>query len=349
VRKLAQRGLDVYVVAPDARGSEETATELPEGFSLITVPAGSRLTLLRGMQPWRRRAAAVVRRLGADIVHGQGVLPGGIAAREVSGLAPIVVTARGNARQDTLAEYRGIGGWARAYVREQLARAAVEAADVVVGVNPDWAVNIPVRPRRFVYIPNMIDERFFESRVQSEFGRVLFAGGTRAIKGWALLAHAWPLVLDALPEARLNVVNWPSGEVPPGLSVRDRASLDVEGPLSSDQLADRMVRAAALVIPSLFEVSPIVLAEGWALGLPVVATPVGGVPALATGAALLVERRPEALAESIVTALRGGDEVARLVEEGRRRAEAHRPEAVVSAHLTLYEDLCGVQTAGLLA
>jgi hypothetical protein len=78
-------------------------------------------------------------------------------------------------------------------------------------------------------------------------------------------------------------------------------------------------------------------------------TPVGGVPALATGAALLVERRPEALAESIVTAVRGGDEVARLVEEGRRRAEAHRPEAVVSAHLTLYEDLCGVQTAGLRA
>jgi glycosyltransferase involved in cell wall biosynthesis len=349
VRELALRGLDVVVVAPDAHGSEETVTELADGYSLITVPAGRRLTLLRGMQPWRRRAEAVVRRLGADVVHGQGVVPGGIAARGVSGLAPIVVTARGNARQDTLAEYSGIGGWARASVRDRLARAAVEAADVVVGVNPDWSVNVPVRPRRFVYIPNMIDESFFQPRRQPEPGRVLFAGGTRAIKGWALLAAAWPLVRDAFPDARLNVVNWPPGELPPGLSPQDRASLDVEGPLSSAQLADRMTQAGALVIPSQFEVSPIVLAEAWALGLPAVATPVGGVPALATGAALLVERRPEALAESIVSALRGGDEIARVVKEGRRRAEAHRPDAVVSAHLALYEELCGVQAAGLRA
>jgi glycosyltransferase involved in cell wall biosynthesis len=101
-----------------------------------------------------------------------------------------------------------------------------------------------------------------------------------------------------------------------------------------------MAKASVLVIPSQFEVSPTVLAEAWALGLPVVATAVGGLRALAEGAAVVVPRRePEALAAGIVRALAGGEEVERLVGEGRHRAEAHRAEAVAKAHLALYTEL----------
>jgi glycosyltransferase involved in cell wall biosynthesis len=339
VRKLVERGLDLVIVAPDASGSGETVTRLEEGCSLITVPAGRRLTLARGLQPWRKHAAAVVDRLGVDVVHGQGLLPGGIAAGDVTAAARIVVTAHGNAREDTAAEYSGAGGMARSYLRDRLAGAAIEKADVVIGVNPEWTVNIPRRPKRFVYIPNMIDEDFFERTRGPAPALVLFTGGTRAIKGWALLAEAWPRVREAIPEARLKVVNWPPGQMPPGIPSRHSDSVAVEGPLSSAELADRMVRATALVIPSKFEVSPIVLAEAWALGLPVIATPVGGIPALARGAAVLTERQPEVLAASIVSVLTGGDYIDQLVAEGRRRAEAYRPDAVVTSHIELYKEL----------
>ena len=100
-----------------------------------------------------------------------------------------------------------------------------------------------------------------------------------------------------------------------------------------------MAHAAVLVIPSEFEVSPIVLAEAWAMGLPVVAARVGGIPALATGAAVLVERNVEALREGLVAALSGGEEIDRLVAEGRRRSGAHRADAVATAHISLYEEL----------
>jgi hypothetical protein len=50
-------------------------------------------------------------------------------------------------------------------------------------------------------------------------------------------------------------------------------------------------------------------------------------------------REPDALAAGIVRALRGGEEVEQLVEEGRRRAEGQRAEAVVEAHLALYTEL----------
>jgi glycosyltransferase involved in cell wall biosynthesis len=338
VAKLVERGVDVTLVAPYASGSGEQVTRLPDGCTLVRVPGGRRWTLARRLQPWRRNACAAVARAGVDDVHGQGVLPGGIAAADVKG-RPRVLTARGNARADTVAEYGGVGGAARAYLRDRLARSAVARADVVIGVNPDWTVNLPTRPRRFVYIPNMIDEDFFARARQPEPALVVFAGGTRAIKGWTLLANAWPLVRDAVSDARLNVIGWDPGQVPPGLPPEHRDSLVVEGWLSSPELAERLSRASALVIPSQFEVSPIVLAEAWAVGLPVVAAPVGGIPALATDAVILVERDPGALADGIVRALAGGAEVEELVDEGRRRAQAHRPDAVVDAHLALYEEL----------
>jgi glycosyltransferase involved in cell wall biosynthesis len=338
VPTLVERGVDVVVVAPDATSAGEAEAELDGGGILITVAVARRATLARGFQPWRRRAAAAVHRVGADVVHGQGLLPGGIAAVDIRG-CPRVVTAQGNARADTAAAYGGVGGIVRAYLRHRLACAAAERADVVVGVNPDWTVNVPLHPRRFVYIPNMIEDDFFEARRDPEPGIVLFAGGARAIKGWALLAEAWPHVRAAVPNSRLNVIGWAHGQPLPVGLMEHRASLVVEGWISSRELAARMERAAALVIPSHFEVSPIVLAEAWAIGLPVVAVPVGGVPALATGAALLVDREPQALAEGIVAALAGGEQIDRLVREGRRRAEAHRAEAVSAAHISLYEEL----------
>src|SRR5205823_8895639 len=139
--------------------------------------AGRRWTLARGLQPWRRHAISVVDRMGVDIVHGQGLLPGGIAAVDARG-RPRVVTAQGNLRADTLAAYGPTGGPLRAYFCDRLARFAVERADVVIGVNPDWTVNLPQRPKRFVYIPNITDEQFFGRRREPNPGLVLFVGGT---------------------------------------------------------------------------------------------------------------------------------------------------------------------------
>jgi glycosyltransferase involved in cell wall biosynthesis len=90
-----------------------------------------------------------------------------------------------------------------------------------------------------------------------------------------------------------------------------------------------------------------VLGEAWALGLPVVATAVGGLQTLADGAAILVPRQePAMLADAIATALAGGDRVERLVEEGRRRVERHRAEAVARAHIEIYDVLIHERDAG---
>jgi glycosyltransferase involved in cell wall biosynthesis len=338
VQELLKRDVEVVIVAPGPLRAGRDFVELDGGATLVTVPTGERWNLARSLRPWRRGAREAVARLGADVLHGQSLIPGGIAAAGIDGW-PRVVTAHGNMRADTLGRYRGVGAAARARQRDRLARIAVEHADVVVGVNPEWTVNVPERPKRFVYIPNIVDAEFFDRPRRPEPSRVLFAGGTRQIKGWSLLVEAWPRVFESIPDATLNAVGWPPGEIPPGIPTELRRTVVVDSALSSSDLADRMARAAVLVIPSEFEVSPIVLAEAWAMGLPVVATRVGGVPALATGAAVLVERDVESLGEGLVAALLGGGEIDDLVVEGRLRAGAHRADTVATAHISLYEEL----------
>lgn len=333
VPELARRGVDVVVVAPDPHGETETTAELESGARLVAVPTGDRLLLARGLRPWRRRAKAAVERMGVDLVHGQNPLVGGIAAADIDGL-PHVVTVRGNPGADTRALYSGVRGTVRVALRERLARTAVRHADVVVSVNPDWHINLPERPERFLYIPNIVEDAFYARRREASEPRVLFAGGDNPIKGWPLVAAAWPRVRDAVPGARLDVVGWTNGaDPPPGESV------SVDGWLSSSALAERMARASVLVIASAYEVSPIVLAEAWAVGLPVVAVRVGGIPALATGAAVLVERDATAIADGLIRALAGRAEIDQVAAEGSRRAAQHRADAVAGAHIALYEEL----------
>jgi glycosyltransferase involved in cell wall biosynthesis len=333
VPELVRRGVDVVVVAPAQWTSTEAEFELEGGGTLVAVPTGQRLQLARGMRPWRRGARAVVERMHVDVVHGQNLLPGGIAAAGINGV-PRVLTSRGNMREDTVADYTGVGAAVRAHLRERLARRAFESADVVVSVNPDWKVNLPAQPKRFQFIPNIVDEDFFAREHTPEPGLVLFTGGDNAIKGWDLLEQAWPRIQEAMPGARLHVLGW-RGDDKPALG----PTVSVEGWVSASELGDRMAQAAVLVIASEFEVSPTVLAEAWAVGVPVVATAVGGIPALATDAAVLVERTADALADGIVAALSGGERIDGLVTEATRRAERHRAAAVAAAHTDLYDEL----------
>ena len=204
----------------------------------------------------------------------RALLPGGIAVADVHGV-PRAVTARGNMRADTLAAYRGLGATSRAYLRDRLAKRAVEQADVVISVNPDWTANMPQRPRRFVYIPNIIDEPVFQHEADAR-ARTRSLHGRRACDQ-RLAAPCGGLAASASggprrPSTRRRMVGRSTDR---RSAVAGGNAITFEPWLSVEKLTARMAKASALVIPSAFEVSPIVLGEAWALGVPVVATSVG--------------------------------------------------------------------------
>src|SRR5439155_9432851 len=71
VPELARSGVEVVVVAP-APGSVATdRSTVADRVEMIRVPTATRWSLLRGLQPWRRRVVAVIEGLKPDLVHGQ--------------------------------------------------------------------------------------------------------------------------------------------------------------------------------------------------------------------------------------------------------------------------------------
>ena len=338
-RALVRAGARVSVVVPAVEREAGPRSSADGGLDVYRVPADDRWSLLRLLRPWRRRAQEQIGALGGEIVHGQGLIAGGLAAADCRDM-PRVVTAHGNAAADTRSAYRGLGAASRAALRDHLARSVARRVDAVVGVHPDRRLNVPCEPRRFVHIPNVVDDRYFSLERRTAPGLVVFAGGPRAIKGWDVLASAWPAVRRRVAGATLAVAGWPSSVGDPDVGDAERASVRTHRSLSPVAMADLLGRAAVVVIPSRFEVAPLLLAEAWAAGVPVVATSVGGIPSLAGGAAVLVEPgSSSALADGLVQALEQGDELQGLVAEGRRRAEGCRAEAVARAHLELYQEL----------
>lgn len=109
------------------------------------------------------------------------------------------------------------------------------------------------------------------SREPSESDRVLFVGRPAPEKGLELLLEAW---LQARPaNLQLDVIG---GEV--ARVAGSGTGINLLGQLPAAEVAERMLRARALVIPSQWpEGQPLVILEALASGLPVVGTAIGGI------------------------------------------------------------------------
>jgi glycosyltransferase involved in cell wall biosynthesis len=108
-----------------------------------------------------------------------------------------------------------------------------------------------------------------------------------------------------------------------------------------DDIPDLLAAADLVVVPSRWEGQPLVVQEALAVGAPVVATAVGGVPALVGDAAVLVPYGDaDALAAAIASVLDDDALRGRLAAAARRRAEELPDEAdAVAAVLAVYREL----------
>jgi len=163
-------------------------------------------------------------------------------------------------------------------------------------------------------------------------------------KGVVTLLRATPKILSACPEARIAVV----GDGPEGGRLRREAQrLSLEGRFFF--LGERKDAAPVqslfdiFVLPSLWEGLPFVLVEAAALGKPIVATAVDGVPEMLehgkTGL-LIPPNDASALADAVIRLLRDKDEARRLGETARRLVPPRFPlRRMIDQTQNLYLDL----------
>jgi glycosyltransferase involved in cell wall biosynthesis len=163
------------------------------------------------------------------------------------------------------------------------------------------------------------------------------------IKGFDLAVRALPRISGAIPTARLLLVG--DGPERPALEAL-AASLRVADRLrmtgETTDVASHLAAADAVVVPSRNEGMGRVLVEAMALGRPVVATAVGGIPAVIADAGcgrLIAPDNPEALADALVELGRDAGLRRKLGEAGRQRAEAFSTAVADEKLVSLYATL----------
>ncbi|HEX8667981.1 MAG TPA: glycosyltransferase [Allosphingosinicella sp.] len=125
---------------------------------------------------------------------------------------------------------------------------------------------------------------------------------------------------------------------------RAAAGLDVEMLGSIDCVAELLQRLDAFLLCSDHEGTPAALLEAMAAGLPCVATRVGGIPAVAEGAALLVPpRSPAAIADALERLAVDPYKRARLGAAARERAGAFSIDRQARAYAELYASLLSAE------
>jgi glycosyltransferase involved in cell wall biosynthesis len=340
--------LHVVTVSKFARADDEF-TDAGVRFHYLRLPPLPRAAL--AYQIDRRRIAARLRRIAPDVVEGFGTESSfGYAA--VSSGFPSVLMIQGIVAKLIRAE-----GW-RALTRPALAvplffeRLTVARCHHAICETTFAARFVrSINPRAVVHeLSTPVDDRFFDVARAVIPSSVLFVGWVGFAKGIDVLLTAFARVVEAVPDATLDVVgpyepSYLSGELSRLTpAVRDRVRLHGWQPPAA--VAAHLSRTALLVLPTRMDTAPNVIAEARAAGVPVIASAVGGIPELIADGCdglLVPPGQPAALGEAIIGVLRDSAAARALAEAGRCRAERdHRLGTQVARRLAIYRDVAGV-------
>lgn len=328
---LIARGVQVTVCAPAA---VDHVYDFPAtGAHFAPVPRRSDPAAVAAL-----RAACA----GADVVHAHGLHAAVRTALALSGrTVPLVMT------WHTRVHAEG----ARRRVLQLLERRAARAADVVLAPSSDLVDRARGRGARDARLAPVavpvarFPDTVHGAKVRAELGAVgrplLMAAGS------LVPHHGFGTLLDA---ARV----WRELDPAPLLIIagegRDRAALqrrvrEEELPVSllgcRNDIGELLAAADVAVVPSRWEARSLLAQESLRLGVPLVATAVGGVPELVGAAAELVPYgNAEALARTVVRLLGDPRRRERLAEAGRIQAAGWPTEDdTIAQVLSVYDEL----------
>lgn len=320
------------------------------------------IPMRREISPWAdvgawRRIAALLRATPFDIVHTHSSKAGflGRTAARAAGVPAVVHTSH---VFPFLMEVPAPLKWIYAAL-ERRAAACTDRLLCVCEHERQAALRARIGPPAgLTVIPNGIDPdevRTAAARADLEALRrelafpagaplIVAVGRLTAQKDMAGLVRAAPAILDRHPRAGFALIG--DGEQRPALErlirslgLRDRFRL----PGQRDDAPAWLALADVVTIPSRWEGLPYSLLEAMALGKPVAATAVGGIPEVVipgeTGI-LVPSRMPDRLAAAVLDLLADPALRSRMGREGRQRvASGFTRQAMIARLEGVYRDL----------
>ncbi|TXS51169.1 glycosyltransferase family 4 protein [Streptomyces sp. t39] len=330
---LVARGVRVTVCAPadvdrayDYRGTGARFAPVPRRSDPLTMGA--------------LRAACA----GADVVHAHGLHAAVRTCLALGGLpVPLVVTWH----------TRGSGDGGRDRLLRLLERRAARGADVVLATCSELVDRARARGARDARLAPVAAPRAAgppggrPDKTRAELGStgrplIVAVGSLDAHRGYGTLldaARRW----RALDPAPLLVV---AGEGPLRAALQGRIAREDLPVLllgGRDDVPELLAAADVAVLPSRWEARSVLAQEALRLGVPLVATAVGGVPELVGPAAELVPYGDaEALADAVAGLLADPARRGELARAGRAQADGWPTEDdTVAQVLSVYDELTG--------
>jgi glycosyltransferase involved in cell wall biosynthesis len=315
-------------------------SEVPEMASRHAAPL---LTFGRALAA---RSAAAGRPI--EVIHAHNGLPDGVAALSLAAAlgVPLVVTEHDSTLRDRLRRPE-----AAAAYRELLRHARVVAVSQAQADRVTAALSDHGEPASapLAIVPNVVPLDHFPSTRQPsrEADQLLWVGARSEHKGIDTLLRAMAVAHRRRPSLRLRMIGsatnaedarWQA--LADELGIRDEVSF--EPVAARSVVGPEMQQAGIFVHPSPFETFGMVAAEALASGLPVAATPSGGVEEIVGRdgrfGEIATDATPDALADAI---LRLHDRLAEIDRDAMRASIEARfsPAAVAARTLELYDEV----------
>jgi glycosyltransferase involved in cell wall biosynthesis len=334
----------VVTFVPEVTESKRGA----DGVEVHYLPASRRLGTATLYSRERRILRQILHSSRPDVVHAQDTLRDGYVCLRTQREAPVVVSVHGIVREEVK------------YAQDLALRMRLWLAAVPMEAYCIRHASYLAAPNRYAEryfgneirgtitdVGNPLPERLFAVEPAPEPGCILFSGALMPRKSVGDLVDAFPRIVATVPEARLHIAGGQRDSAHVALVRRKIDELDLRdrvtmlGQLGADAMLEEYRRASVLALPSRQESSPMAIGEAMAVGVPVVATRVGGIPDLVEDGVTghLVEPGDVVgLATRIADVLRDPAARAALGAAGRARAnERYRPDVVARRVRSVYE------------
>ncbi len=291
-----------------------------------------------------------LKKIQPDIVHGQGSERYGAVTAVFSGF-PNVLTLHGNMR--LIAALNQERPFSYNWLAARLEGFVLPRTDGVVCITSYTRDAVKdLAPRTWV-LPNAVDRSFFEVQAAPDPSAppVGLCVGTLCQRK---NQNAFIRALDPLAERKQFKILFASEPAQDGYGeefhrlVRERPWCEHIGYINREQLKTRLAAASFVALPTREDNCPMVVLEGMAAGVPVLASKVGGVPDLIedgkTGL-FCDPDRPESFRAGVEKILADRAWARQLATTAK--AEAMRrfhPQAIARAHLEIYRQVLEKRT-----
>ena len=227
-------------------------------------------------------------------------------------------------------------------------RAVFTSADCIIALSETWAGEIrKIAPdAKIAVIPNpcSVPSPEIANRDETE-PIILFAGKLDEKKGFCDLIRAMPMILSEVPNAKLLFAG--HGDIERGKTLARRLGVDSSvqflGWPKNSQKAEVFAQASVFCLPSYGEGVPMAMLEAMAYQVPIVVTPVGGIPDIISdtyNGIFVTPGKEGEIAQAIIDILTN-DELRMVLAENAYQTVRHKfwPDIVFKQLSSLYEQL----------